>query len=206
MSGEYQIYRWTFCPARSNSFAGHFQNSPDMSGKSGEFRVLCQYQNMNIVWSSLNIILYVIYIIWCKNTLCIFPIASRRLSGVCPLKFAPPPHLNLCTELALCPPPTQLLALRFYVPHFFIAPSHNKSNEIYFNTTNSRWITCNKTTHWLNVYCPGCIYCQRGVFEEFWQQSLEWQCPRENTRSTFTIHFLCNHWLIYFMIVPSYSR
>ncbi len=41
ISGEYKIFRWTFCPARSNSFAGHFQNSPDMSGESGEFRVLC---------------------------------------------------------------------------------------------------------------------------------------------------------------------
>ncbi len=40
MSGEYQIFRWTFCPARSHSFTGHFQNSPDMSGESGEFFVL----------------------------------------------------------------------------------------------------------------------------------------------------------------------
>ncbi len=27
MSSEYQTFCWTFCPTRSNSFAGHFQNS-----------------------------------------------------------------------------------------------------------------------------------------------------------------------------------
>ena len=57
MSGEYQTYRrtsirqilslkcsrWTKCPSRSNPFIGHFQNAPDMSGESGEFRVLCRY-------------------------------------------------------------------------------------------------------------------------------------------------------------------
>ena len=43
MSGKYQIFRRSFCPARSNSFTGHFQNLPDMSGESGEFRVLWDY-------------------------------------------------------------------------------------------------------------------------------------------------------------------
>ena len=31
ISGECEIFRWTFCPARSHSFAGHFQNSPEIS-------------------------------------------------------------------------------------------------------------------------------------------------------------------------------
>ncbi len=29
---------WTFCPAIEELFAGHFQNSPEISGVSGEFR------------------------------------------------------------------------------------------------------------------------------------------------------------------------
>ena len=32
---------WTFCPAIWELFAGHFQNSPDMSGVSGEFPEAC---------------------------------------------------------------------------------------------------------------------------------------------------------------------
>ncbi len=61
MSSEYKTFRWTsicrtlsliyacqtFCPARYNHFAGHFQNSPDMSGESSKF---------GIFWSFCNII------------------------------------------------------------------------------------------------------------------------------------------------------
>ena len=56
MSSKYQmfpgqtlslIFSWrTKYPARSNPFAGYFQNSPDMSGQCGEFRILWPFVQM----------------------------------------------------------------------------------------------------------------------------------------------------------------
>ena len=54
--------RWTTCPARSNPFAGHFQNLPDMSGESGEFRILC-----GVTYNKISVMIKLNELILCSS-------------------------------------------------------------------------------------------------------------------------------------------